>query len=246
MMKERPILFSAEMVRAILEGRKTQTRRVIKPNWSRCLDLDDPEDRNKAEKLCPYGEPGDRLWVRETFWHKQLVTEPYYPGHYENGAYVDDGMGSAYFHPDMLTIENGENGNPSIYGLSETISDHIRYVATDPNPDPISKPYEYTWIKRPSIFMPRWASRLTLEIKQVRIERLQEIIDHPSDCIAEGIEHPNGYANLWKRYGDEGFACEMPWVSYSTLWDSINFERGFGWDTNPWVWAIGFDKVSAQ
>lgn len=178
-MKERPILFSAPMVRAILDGTKTQTRRVIKGlalNW--IADGFCPEFIACAEnKLCPYGQPGDHLWVRETFlgWYN-----------------TDDGSFShaAAYRADGYKLENGEK-----------------------------------W--RPSIHMPRAASRITLEITGVRVERLQDI--SPEDCLAEGIrgEHGNGRCDLTTAYAD--------------LWEQIN---GLGsWDANSWVWVVEFKRV---
>jgi hypothetical protein len=195
MTTERPILFSGPMVLAILSGRKTQTRRVIKTVADRQLNqfLHYMATAVDPDLKCPYGKPGDRLWVRET-WAKT-------------------GFDLVTYRADNTTLQMVENHE----------WDH-----TD-------------W--RPSIHMPRWASRITLEITGVRAERLQAIVNNPSDCIAEGISHPDGYDFLWQRYDGEMSACSMPWVSFSTLWDSINAKRGYGWDQNPWVWAIEFKRV---
>lgn len=174
-MKERPILFSGPMVRAILAGKKTQTRRVVKD-----LRWYEPPVKvahigNKVgtpEALCPYGQPGDRLWVKETW----STTE-------QAGDHVADA--------------------------------HVVYRATDPDWETMDG-----WKWRPSIYMPRWASRITLEIVSVRIERLKEISE--SDSIAEGC--PSG--------------C------FSELWQSINGDTpGKRWADNPWVWVIEFRRI---
>jgi hypothetical protein len=186
-MTERPILFSGPMVRAILEGRKTQTRRPVKPQPV-CGDgivqgpnglffvgqLRDSENAWR-DILCPCGVPGDRLWVRETFW----------------------------------------DGRPDIDNYVLFVADGYSFVRD--------------WKKRPSIFMPRWASRITLEITDVRVQRVQET--SAADCIAEGLtaDLPMSHAD-WRD-------------SFAGLWDSINEKRGFGWDANPWVWALTFGRV---
>lgn len=177
-MKERPILFSGPMVRAILEGRKTQTRRVVK------LPLKDPltgceiagceinSMLRQGEEICKYGVPGDRLWVRETFQ---------------------------------------ENTPPSgwIY-RADDIAGHI----------------DGGW--KPSIFMPRQASRITLEIEAVRVDRINEITRE--DCIAEGITQraSNG---AYTHGGEHALGWAEPEGAYRQLWESIN---GAGsWDANP-------------
>lgn len=193
-MSEKPILFSGEMVRAIFDGRKTQTRRVIKvrtsdnkmvrpfPPWwieedGILYQQDEYGDYYDMVNFCPYGDPGDRLWVRETAWYGPQ------PDRAEYDADMDDiARESALF-----------------YGAK----------------------------KKPSIYMPRWASRITLLIKDVRVERLQDI--NVDDAIAE----LGGYA--------QGIANEC--VHFMELWDSINAKRGYGWDTNPWVWVIEFEKM---
>lgn len=174
-MKERPILFSGGMVRAILDGRKTQTRRVIKPQPSKPVgpnhdglwsDTCDPVTRYFG---CPYGQPGDRLYVRET-WRINL-------------------SGNIWYRADGKSVADG------------------------------------LW--KPSIHMPRILSRITLEIESVRVERVQEIT--PDDCRAEGIG--DEFNDIGARY------C------FGQLWNEINEPRGFGWEVNPWVWAITFRRV---
>ena len=241
--QEHPILFSAPMVRAILENRKTQTRRVIKPQPEFYVNSDAAALLAKGRLLsvasggwidfvkCPYGVPGDRLWVRESIWQKKLWTEPYYPGHYACGEYIDHGMTLRWFEPWMLNRENGEKGHDIIYGLDETIGDHVRYIATDDAPDPIEEKYEYQWCTRPSIHMPHWASRINLEITGIRIERVQDISEQ--DAITEGVS-----PSICPPYDHIAHKA-----AFMTLWDSINKKRGYSWDSNPWCWVIGFRRV---
>lgn len=205
-MKERPILFNGEMVKAILEGRKTQTRRVIKLRIHEVgkisqITVDEIgvwQGKNPMSLMsCPYGKPGDRLWVRETF------------------AYVSCGEN------DKGAIKKGENG---IYPIGEYDWDFykIRYAATEDNCD-----WEGGW--KPSIYIPRWASRINLEITDVRVERVQDISEE--DAQSEGVE----------------FEENSPSYEYSGLfahlWNSINQKRGYGWDKNPWVWVIEFKRI---
>lgn len=202
-MAERGILFSAPMVRALLAGTKTQTRRAVKPQpimrdgepiWPK--DARRPKGRGFED--CPYGRPGDRLWVRETWC--QTSTHG------------------------IVCRADGE------------ISDEFG-----------------PW--KPSIHMPRWASRITLEITDVRVERLQEISE--ADAIAEGIErlkdHPLGFP-VWKvcdhQDGTPGVEVldyvgrdwtKDPRRAYQALWLSINGPGS--WDANPWVWVIEFRRI---
>lgn len=175
-MKERPIILSAEMVRAILAGRKTQTRRVITERYQQCLS---PEDEPEAFlEFCPYGQPGDRLWVRETWgW----FSKQFEWGDCRGVSYKADNA----FAPKYQTF-------------------------------------------RPSIHMPRWASRITLEIVSVRVERVQDISEE--DAKAEGVIPLEPRTGLYR--------CE-----FERVWDSINAKRGCGWNSNPWVWAIMFKRV---
>ena len=199
-MNERPILFSAPMVRAILDGRKTMTRRVMKPQ---------PEDYPyhhglavyRVAKKCPYGQPGDLLWVRETW------AAPH-----------------AYDHlPPRMIPQHAT----------------IHYAATEERGGLL-------W--RPSIHMPRWASRITLEITGVRVERLQDITEE--DAEAEGVrgmerEMAGGTDKLDPDSGlEHGMHCS-PKLTFSFLWDHLNYDRGFGWYANPWVWVVEFEKVGA-
>jgi hypothetical protein len=194
------------MVRAILGGRKTQTRRVLKPQPSPQTVRDHGAWPDSfAQVYGPYGVPGDRLWVRET-WVSS----------YQNGCW-----GTA-FRADMSFVQ-GKRAHPKgPHFHAKELGPHVRW--------------------RPSIFMPRWASRITLEITGVRVQRLQDISEE--DAQAEGSEW-YGVADL----RPDGELREGPSVAYRAgfhdLWDSINEKRGFGWDANPWVWAITFKRVSA-
>lgn len=200
--KEKPILFSAPMVRAILDGRKTQTRRVLSRlsglgavtcfegsettgyDWA-LRDKRDMWNEFRNDELmsrCPHGTSGDRLWVRETWGLHD--TQP------------SDG-------PENATV---------YYRATDGDSHELRHQL---------------W--RPSIFMPRWASRITLEITDVRVQRVQEITEE--DAIAEGSQCSGVPASLTNR------------GAFAKLWDKINAKRGYGWDANPWVWAISFKRV---
>ena len=197
-MKERPILFSTEMVKAILEGRKTQTRRIIKKQphgageWVRQLASWLFPNVNPYIKLkCPYGQPGDRLWVRETW-----VLNPW---SYLGGCkYV--------YRSDYESFPKNEIGK--------------------------SYPDIDKW--RPSIFMPREACRILLEVTDVRVERLKDIAEE--DAISEGISLPN-YAEQAIR----DIQFPEPSAIYAMLWESINGKGS--WEKNPWVWVIEFKKL---
>ncbi len=204
-MKERPILFSAPMVRAILADLKGQTRRECKtPIWTMPDEIPMPTAPHRygavsTLKPCPYGQPGDRLWVRET-WRAH---------EHNNGIdgilYAADGS----FIPIQNTREAAERWMEA------------RREGKRPGN------------MRPSIFMPRWASRITLEITGVRVERLQSISE--DDCRSEGCGTEE---NPW--YGDG--MTRHPWIdTYRRLWNSINGDGS--WGENPWVWVVEFRRV---
>jgi hypothetical protein len=197
-MKERPILFSGPMVRAILDGRKSQTRRVVKlrdktGTYSDFGDDGWPESADECgdwhRDPCPYGIPGDRLWVRET-WQFQPASAIAANGKYVYAATVKDGH-----HP------------PS-------------------------------W--RPSIHMPRVASRLTLAVKAVRVERLQEISE--ADAVAEGTTPGNVAGSDVDIDGNVWNGAYRR--AYAALWDSINGPGS--WAANPWVWVVEFDRKEVK
>lgn len=199
--KERPILFSGPMVRAILDGHKTQTRRIITPQpvfdgfWWSHKDYSTNGEESFREGMpffgkCPYGKPGERLWVRETCccdgWSVHYMADN---GHVEFGYTRYD---------DALKLHHYAGG------FSKQV---------------------------PSIHMPRWASRIDLEITSLRIERLNQIT--PEDAVSEGIE---------------AFAAEHKLTGYwttafSRLWSTIHAADGpNGWAANPWVWVVEFRK----
>lgn len=215
-MKERPIIFSGEMVRAILDGRKAQTRRALKnpqpvdiitkpingePKWCALTEVNPNHGKIIA---CRHGQPGDRLWVRETLCQHNNFGLP-------------------------LALIPQEN----------PIGQWVwSYAADQCEPESVTR-------RRPAIHMPRWASRLTLEIVKVRVERVQEISEE--DALAEGIHEfslPNGNVYGYDPHGTPGkMVMDSPALAYAAIWDSINAKRGFGWDSNPWVWVIEFRKT---
>ena len=242
-MKERPILFSGPMVRAILEGRKSQTRRVIKnatgafwdhAGWRPVVDggrVDRWEDvdgrlapigAGAPRPTCPYGKPGDRLWVREAFaWN------------------IDTKGGQCItFRADetsrSVMAEEGGEGDP--VGLGGAAKIHAFDV------------WPVRW--RPSIHMPRQESRIALEVKAVRVERLQAISE--ADAIAEGVEcevYELGVpiSGCWWNYQSRcwsGAFPDEPRGSFRTLWDSIN-GKAHPWASNPWCWVVEFERVKA-
>lgn len=185
-MTERPILFSGPMVRALLAGRKTQTRRVVTAKGAQQDGVRYWRPGSQPGRwvacdgfaigwiLCPYGMAGDRLWVRET-WLEMTPSDR--PRSFDYRADTEDGPAR--------------------------------------------------W--RPSIFMPREACRIRLEVTDVRIERLNDIT--PGDACSEGIEFP-----------PDGVPWD-PCDAFADLWDQINAKRGFDWETNPWVWVVAFRRV---
>lgn len=215
-MKEKPILFSGEMVRAILSGAKTQTRRVVKPQPHAGVRetvvvvgnvLSGFEDGHGRQLRCPFGQPGDRLWVRETFLHEL-----------QNYEIADTGDYDSFF------VHNGKIE----YGADGAKERHLY-------PNRIGSPW---MAKRPSIHMPRWASRITLEVTDVRVERLQDISE--DDARAEGVEP----IKRWTHYGEGATdGGRLYWRQpFCELWDSINAKRA-PWASNPWVWCIEFKRV---
>jgi hypothetical protein len=231
-MKERPILFSAPMVRALLDGRKTQTRRALRIQPLDVLPMNagghwiglmsrDPEPAGKLFR-CKFGVPGDHLWVKET-WRVSAKNDDLPPRDlpFDRGMTIMYSAGGSRAHD-----ETGQYVNDGQYPLW---------------------PPSWAGKQRPSIFMPRAASRLTLRITDVRCERLQDISE--ADAKAEGIE-PEG--DCWKSYEiiHEGrhkgtpnphsvVPNRSPIVSYRELWESINGAES--WDANPWVWAVTFE-----
>jgi hypothetical protein len=201
---ERPILFSGAMMRALLAGTKAQTRRVVKP-----VDI---------TMRCPYGRPGTKLWVRET-WKYADWTEDGEPWI----AYAAGG-------DDLLCRTFDEEWDKRLGDIWADLSNPENY-----NID--NRAADRRW--RPSIHMPRWASRITLEITGVRVERLRDISE--ADAQAEGIERAGEY---WRNYGNPMDPCLRPRTSFATLWSSINGPGS--WDANPWVWVVEFRPSTAS
>jgi hypothetical protein len=224
-MKERPILFSSEMVCAILDGRKTQTRRVVKPLCG-CPDFYDYKKGHPypyyfrrrdavwasfktieelAANYCPFGTVGDRLYVRESFTY-----------------WEDDEFGGDY-----LEYRTGHRRSLGEWEYPHPIYDHC-----------VGRFGKWT----PSIHAPRWASRITLEITGVRIERLNDISEE--DAIAEGIEPAIQFPARWKDYQAKFIKCGVhsPTLSFVSLWQSINAKK-HSWESNPWVWVVEFKRV---
>jgi hypothetical protein len=218
-MKERPILFSGAMVLALLrdEAPKTQTRRVFKQAVGPSLSVDCDERgvaelswlygdgpghevHERIERVpCPYGVPGDRLYVRETWQHSNHPFGPYEPDCdvFYRSDYLDDPLG-----PDL-----------------ERSADGIRRQ----------------W--RPSIHMPRAASRILIEITGVRVERLKQI--SRDDCWAEGIDPEGADYNEGENYANAGSPVPPERWAFSALWQST----GGDWEANPYVWVVEFKRV---
>lgn len=240
--KESPILFSAPMVRAILEGRKTVTRRAMKcqPDADASITVESynvtvtnrrgyqdagPEifgawwrDGESGCK-CPYGKPGDRLWVRETF---ALLGN-------EDGCCID--------WQDNL-VKGDERDAARIYRASCPPGDYgLNQIPAKAEWKPDTEAMEYDGAWRPSIHMPRWASRIVLEITDVRVERLQDITYE--QAAAEGVHR--GPLREWCA-SDEGGAChKYPVPAFRDLWQSV----GGDWEANPWVWVVEFKRVTS-
>lgn len=259
-MRERPILFSSEMVRAILEGRKTQTRRVIKESFNGCLTnggphpcpndpvvfypgeqfeieegqietINYPEVRAifhcstlNSEAKCPYGKIGDILWVRENWkigaWR-------------EDGRIAIDFIASPeivntpwiYFDPEIFERLWIQSTDDCIQANQKKIGDNF-----------VWKPGQSPCRMRPSIYMPKAAARIWLQIEDIKVEALQDISE--DDAKEEGIE---SILNSFRNYkGPEWNLTAIE--SYRTLWDSINGEGE--WSVDPWVWKVKFKVLS--
>jgi hypothetical protein len=230
----KPILFSAEMVRAILDGRKTQTRRkmevqpypdsIVTVEHFHPTVIDRHGDMQPGKEIfgahwddgeyglrCPYGAPGDALWVRET-WCAHWGAPPY-----------DAPQSYRIVTGDELPPIKQENGD-----LYQPVPSDIMTVWYGAQGD---KPFHIKW--RPSIHMPRWASRITLRITDIRVERLQDI--SLADAKAEGCESP--------LTGAEAPAAG-PGVFLADERTSFAILCGSGaWKANPWVWVVSFERV---
>lgn len=225
-MTERGMIFNGEMVRAILDGRKTQTRRPIKWKQTRFTEIGEREDGSKwpwsedAEHACdfwhpcPFGAVGDRIWVRETF---SCIGN-------EDGHPVD-AKGNLCTREEAQRIYRASAiQKPNNYGLWSS-------------PDGFD--FEGAWT--PSIHMPRWASRILLEITDVRVERLREISQ--ADAEAEGVGKLK--KGFWKNYQPGWTEFQLTARgSFATLWKSIYGDES--WYADPWVWVIEFKRIEEQ
>lgn len=240
-MTERPILFSGLMVRAILAGRKTVTRRIVSgapygagcavygpeciagdgsasPACAMFFEGSTVESRGLGVVRCPYGSPGDRLWVRETWRY---------------GDWTEDGLPWIDYAADdhrALCEHVTDDWTDRVHAAWAELSDPSN-TAID------GRAADRRW--RPSIFMPRWAARLVLDVVGIRIERLQEITE--DDARAEGVNPSDAHIVIkdgnrqpdMERTHRGAFAC---------LWDGINGDRA-SWESNPWVWRVEFRRV---
>lgn len=228
-MKERPIPFNGAMVRALLRDvdPKTQTRRVVRGaalEWLCSANFTPEYVALPENSLSPFGYAGDRLWVREA-WRT-----------------------------------TGDGGRADDMPPRDLQPHRVWYEA-----DGVAPADECVGKYRPGMFMPHWASRLTLEVTGVRVERLQDVSE--ADAIAEGVESPDaereerdwsicpqcGGTRLYDSFGPnlgvmpdtDCLQCDTHVKRYRHLWDSLNAERGYGWEANPWVWVVEFKRVVA-
>lgn len=225
-MTERPILFSAPMVRALLAGTKTQTRRVVTLRGAEAIEerswqnffLQSPwpwSPEADAWVPCPYGAPGDRLWVRETW-----------------------GLPPRYDPKEHGDLKTKPRLGPVCFAADYTAADGTSIHAWEGG----------KW--RPSIHMPRWASRLTLEVTGVRVERLQDISEE--DARAEGARRFDDLPSTHPYGQDARWSCAEPKstneclgtarMAFGNLWNSIN--GADSWAANPWVWVVSFKRVT--
>ncbi|AOP93606.1 hypothetical protein RJO02_004337 [Enterobacter hormaechei] len=222
-MIERGMIFNGEMVRAILDGRKTQTRRIIKDctvgrdpiskfiqigkKFIGCYPEDVPE---LIRECCTYGVPGDRIWVRETFQGPLFDFE-------QMEAYQEDS--SKFKKPEFCVYKADGKPAPEFFDADDNL--HCGW--------------------RPSIHMPRWASRITLEITGVRVEQLKSISEE--EARSEGVARLR--EGFWKHYQPGWTQHQLSARgSFATLWDSI---YGSGeWDRNPWVWVVEFNRIEGD
>lgn len=221
-MKQRPILFSAPMVRAILDGRKTQTRRLLSPQPLFTRDMvmiggrgvvrtvegrtyTDEECVRGLSYLCPYGVVGDRLWVRETW-----------------AALDRDGEDPDVLYRADYLPGTGRYTSPCNCGWCDDGEEHAKW--------------------RPSIHMPRWASRITLEVTGVRVERLQGLSE--ADALAEGPLCTTKPSRRLYRATESDAWEDDPRDAFRRIWERVNYKReGAAWVSNPWVWVVDFKRI---
>jgi hypothetical protein len=218
----KPILFSAPMVQAILEGRKTQTRRAMRTSDGLNKPISGDFEFKGIKEMVDLDGCG--TWERGPFavlWHKKAHDDLVVKCPYEVG--------------DLLWVRETWTENCGM--LKNALSGKKRHYCADCKPDATGLFAPCKWKKKPSVIMPRAAARIFLRVTKVGVERLQEI--KTEDCAAEGaVMNPH-----YMRYGGE--RCLALHRRYKTefaqLWDSLNAKRGFGWETNPWVWVYTFD-----
>lgn len=207
MSKSRPILMSAPMVLAILEGRKTETRRVMKPQPVHYPDGDigwwGPDRFTDVhECACPYGYPADGLYVKEAM-------RRHHGSIFDGGTYCAD-----------LTPVFGDDAHKCLgRAVWQWQRDYL-----------------------PPMFCPRWASRITLEIVDLRVQRVQDT--SADDAIAEGVVDKSAEEIAPLPHETQEMYRYHALKFYRELWDNLNANRGYSWESNPWVWAITFRKVT--
>jgi hypothetical protein len=243
-MKERPILFSGPMVRALLDGSKTQTRRIVKPQpWDSARSAHygpshpsgsggmhpasvifseretfDPPWAAPMPIVCPFGEPGDRLWVREAW---RSVTD------------LDKSSGSGI--AELCTNAGYRTPWAPLQYEADRRRVNWEHTSTPPHDgEPLPGRYRH------ARFMPRWASRITLEVTGVRVERLQSITE--ADARHEGAVHSALLPMGWNKPGCDPQDGAMR-SRFAALWDSLA-APGADWDANPWVWVVEFKRVT--
>jgi hypothetical protein len=232
-MKERPILFSAPMILAILDGTKTQTRRIVKPHKDASFGIElapcelAGETNGGDYRYCPYGQPGDRLWVRET-WRIGAWSE-------DSGSIAIDYQADGSNRREWLEVPDGDD---FLRYWQQSTDDAIKFFGDQDKYkwEPGQSPCRW----RPSIHMPRFASRITLEITGVRVERLNDISEE--DARAEGITD-GGCLNCGNSETDCGCLNPQPDArdSFIRLWQSINGPDS--WAANHWVWIVEFKRL---
>ncbi len=225
-MTEHPIVFKGDMVAAILDGRKMQTRRIAKaiklhddhglPQWDEAW-VDGPPDNQYLH--LPYGtgsdqtthriycryEPGDLFWAKRVFW--------------QWGSY------------ETLAERCKKRNRPKIRFIPTTPPEnYVEFLLKDPKKKPTTL-FHLGYHKRSPLFMPKKFARLWLKVKSVRVERVQEISENAA--ILEGTKGGGAHPDFWVG-------------AFRDLWDSINKSRGFGWDENPWVWVVEFERTERR
>ncbi len=202
---DRPIIFNSEMVLATLDGRKTQTRRVIKPQPNYQKRFGQPESEVNADiakRKCPYGKVGDLLYVKEAWWAVEVTD----------------------------------------IGIQYCVFDN-EFIKGVPHPKKLRllDRQDWKWGRHPNIHLPKKHTRNRLKVTGIKVERVQDISEE--DAKAEGVE-PQEIKHLREiaeTIPDSSYCPHK--LTFSELWDSINEKRGYGWDVNPFVWVIEFNKL---